>query len=576
MMKLNAMIFGFLLSASFLTLTQSWAAPSPLSPENANKSTKPDALASSAPDQGVLFHPESVDSDGAVTVGGQRIDYRASAGTIIVHPKDWDDAAWREHPGKLSEEEDKEKEDKNKEKNPNDLGDRNPTQAEASMFYVAYFKKGAPSANRPITFLFNGGPGSATVWLHMGAFGPRRVVTQGDGHVPAAPYKLVDNAYSLLDVSDLVFIDAPGTGFSRIAGKDKEKAFYGTDPDAYAFSQFVLGFLSKYGRWNSPKFLFGESYGTPRNANLINILETGDQTDFNGVIQLSQILNFDLSADSPQYNPGTDQAYIVTLPTYAATAWYHNRLPGTKPPALEPFLKEVEHFATTDYALALQEGAAIDPAKKKAIADQLARYTGLDAAYILKSDLRVNGGQFSKMLQNPDEMTTGRLDTRFSGPDLDPLSREAGYDPQSASIASAYVSSFNDYVRKELHYGEGRIYRPSIDVGKYWLSGHQPPGASDPQPGIMNLMPDLASAMKTNPNLKVLLTGGYYDLATPYFEGQYEMRHLPIPDKLQSNIEYHYYQSGHMVYANEASLKMLHDDVARFIKQNVSAAAPEK
>jgi len=545
-----------------------WAATTPLRPQSA--SSTPDALSSAAPDQGVLFHPESVESEGSVTVEGARIDYRAVAGTIIVHPKDWDDAAWREHPGKLSGEESEDKQDKDK-KNEQDLGDRNPTSAEASIFYVAYFKKGVPAKDRPVTFLFNGGPGSSTVWLHMGAFGPRRVLTPGDTHVPAAPYRLVDNAYSLLDVSDLVFVDAPGTGFSRIAGKDKEKAFYGVDPDAYAFSQFVLGFLSKHGRWNSPKYLFGESYGTPRNANLVNILQSGNSIDFNGVIQLSQILNFDLSADSPQYNPGTDQSYIVALPTYAATAWYHNRLGAARPASLETFLKEVEHFATTDYALALQEGAAIEPARKQAIADQLAHYTGLPAAYILKSDLRVNVGQFQKMLQDGDEMSIGRLDSRFSGPDLDPLSKEAGYDPQSASIASAYVSSFNDYVRNDLHYGEGRSYRPEVDVGKYWQSNHQPPGATDPQPGILNLMPDLASAMKTNPNLKILLAGGYFDLATPYFEGRDEMQHLPIPDKLQGNIEYHYYPSGHMVYANEQSLKALHDDVARFIRQNQSA-----
>jgi carboxypeptidase C (cathepsin A) len=565
MIKPNAILFGF--SVLVFASSLAWAAVSPPSPESA--AAKPDAMASSAPDHDTLFHSESVDSDGSVTVGANRIDYRASAGTIIVHPKNWDDALWREHAGKPGEDK-----DKDKEKSGGDEAGQGPTDAEASMFYVAYFKKGAIAEDRPITFLFNGGPGSATVWLHMGAFGPRRVETQGDSHLPAAPYHLVNNAYSLLDVSDLVFVDAPGTGFSRIAGKDKEKAFYGVDPDAYAFSRFILGFLSKYGRWNSPKFLFGESYGTPRNANLINILETGDAVDFNGVIQLSQILNFDLSVDSPQYNPGTDQAYVVALPTYAATAWYHGKLPGTKPPALEPFLKEVEQFATHDYALALQEGAALDPSRKKAIADQLARYTGLDAAYILKSNLRVNGGQFEKMLADADETTTGRLDTRFSGPSLDPLSKEAEYDPQSAAISSAYVSSFNDYVRKVLRYGDGRGYKPSIDVSKYWTSPHQPPVATDPQPGILNLMPDLAQAMTVNPRLKVLLAGGYFDLATPFFEGMYEMRHLPIPDKLQANIEYRYYQSGHMVYANEASLKQLHDDVARFIKEN--AAAPGK
>lgn len=512
------------------------------------ESSKPDALSSATPDQGNLFHAESVNSEGSVTVGGQRIDYRAVAGTIIVHPKHWDDAAWREHA-----------QDKDK-----DAGEHHADSPEASMFYVAYFKKGAPAEGRPITFLFNGGPGSSTVWLHMGAFGPRRVLTPGDTHVSPAPYRMVSNEYSLLDASDLVFIDAPGTGFSRIAGKDKEKAFYGVDPDAYAFSRFIQQFLSKYGRWNSPKFLFGESYGTPRSSNLINILETQDSTDFNGIVHLSQILNFDLSADAPQFNPGTDQAYIVSLPTYAATAWYHNRLTGPKQP-LESFLKEVEHFALTDYALALQQGANLAPAQKRAVAEQLSKYIGLPVDYILKSDLRVNGGQFEKTLQDAQGLTTGRLDTRFSGPSMDPLSREADYDPQSASISSAYVSAFNDYARKDLHYGEGLTYKP--EIGVEWAQDHRPPGADSAQSGILNLMPDLASAMKYNPKLKVLLAGGYYDLATPYFEGKYEMAHLQIPDKLQANIEYHYYPSGHMVYANEASLKALHEAVADFIRR---------
>ena len=511
---------------------------------------KPSASATAAPNKGVLFSPESSTTEGSVTVEGQRIDYRAVAGTLIVHPRGWDDAAQREQAGGAK-----------------DLGDQSNPQAEASMFYVAYFKKGVPSADRPIVFLYNGGPGSSTVWLHMGAFGPRRVVTSDDSHTPAAPYHLVDNAYSLLDVADVVFIDAPGTGFSRIAGKDKEKAFFGIDADAYAFTQFITGFLSQYGRWNSPKYLFGESYGTPRSAVAVNMLETGEAVDFNGVVLLSQILNFDLSADAPEANPGTDEAYITALPTYAASAWYHNRLPGQKPADLPAFLNEVENFATTDYAMALQQGAVLDPARKQAIAEKLAGYTGLPADYILKADLRVTGGEFEKMLQDASGMTTGRLDTRFSGPDMDPLSKEADYDPQSASIGSAYVSAFNSYVRNDLHFGQDKTYKPEIDVFKDWNMNHQPPGAPFPLPGVDNVMPDLASAMKYNPNLKVMVNGGYYDLATPFFEGMYEMRHLPIPQALQANIEYHYYQSGHMVYAHEESLKQIHDNVADFIKR---------
>jgi carboxypeptidase C (cathepsin A) len=518
---------------------------------------KPDAANTASPDKGVIFAPESASSDGSIAVEGQRVDYRAVAGTIVVHPKGWDDAAAREHA---------DKDDK-------DLGDASNPKAEASIFYVAYFKKGAPSAGRPITFLYNGGPGSSTVWLHMGAFGPKRVVTKDDSHTPAAPYSLVDNAYSLLDASDIVFIDAPGTGFSRIAGKDKEKSFYGVDADAYAFGEFIKGFLSKYGRWNSPKYLFGESYGTPRSAVLVNALETGDAIDFNGVILLSQILNFDLSADGPQFNPGTDEAYIVSLPTYAATAWYHNRVAGQKPADLEAYLKEVEQFANTDYTLALQAGSALDPARKQAVAEKLAQYTGLPVAYVLKSDLRIDGGQFEKNLQDAEGLTTGRLDTRFSGPDMDPLSKEADYDPQSASISSAYVSAFNDYVRKDLGFGSGKVYKPEIDVGKDWSqANHQPPGVPYAVPGILNVMPDLASAMKYNPNLKVMVNGGYYDLATPFYEGWFEMHHMPIPASLQSNIEYHYYQSGHMVYAHEAALKELHDNVATFIRQTDNLA----
>ncbi|HEX4737902.1 MAG TPA: peptidase S10 [Allosphingosinicella sp.] len=518
---------------------------------------RPDATRTASPDRGVIFQPESVSSDGSVTVEGQRIDYRAVAGTLVVHPKGWDDAAWRARAANAPGE--------NK---PGELGEENKNpQAEASMFYVAYFKKGVPAPGRPITFLYNGGPGSSTVWLHMGAFGPRRIVTADHEHTPAAPYGVVDNAFSLLDASDLVFIDAPGTGFSRIAGKDKEKAFWGVDADAYAFSQFILGFLSKYGRWNSPKYLFGESYGTPRSAVVVNQLQSEDDVDFNGVILLSQILNFDIDADGPENNPGIDQAYIAALPTYAATTWYHNRLAGPRPENLEPFLHEVEQFATTDYAMALQQGSELDPQRRQQIAQRLAGYTGLPVDYILKANLRISGGEFEKNLQDPAGLTTGRLDTRFSGPTMDPLSKEADYDPQSAAISSAYVSAFNDYVRNRLGYGGETTFRPEVDVFKYWEFKHQVPGASVAFPGATNVMPDMAQALKYNPNLRVLVAGGYFDLATPFYQGWYEMHHLQVPPALLNNIEFHYYPSGHMVYANEQSLKGIHDDVSAFIRR---------
>ncbi len=537
-MNLKSLIFAA--SVATLAAASAHAADAKSKTDDA----KPAAAATPAADAG-LFTPTSSTTEGSVTVEGQTIAYQAVAGTLVVHAKDWDDSGVKAPEAK----------------------DASAAPPEASMFYVAYFKKGAPAADRPITFLYNGGPGSSSVWLHMGAFGPRRVVTKDDSHTPAAPYGLVNNAYSLLDATDVVFIDAPGTGFSRIAGKDKEKAFYGMDADAHAFAAFVTQFLSKYGRYESPKYLFGESYGTPRSAVLVNYLETERDLDFNGVILLSQILNFDLSADYPEANPGTDEAYITSLPTYAATAWYHNKLPGARPADLTAFLAEVEKFATTDYALALQAGSSLDTAHRQAIAEQMARYTGLPVDYLLKADLRITQGMFTHELLSGEGEVAGRLDTRFAGPAMDVLEKEAEYDPQSASISSAYVSDFNDYVRKDLKFGEGREYKPEIQVFQYWSTPHQPPGAPFGIPDIRNVMPDLAYAMKYDPNLKVMVNGGYYDLATPFYEGWYEMHHLQIPPALQNNIEYHYYQSGHMVYAHEAALKELHDNVVAFIRK---------
>jgi len=499
--------------------------------------------------QSRYFTPESVQTRGTVTVEGRRVDYDAICGTLVVHPRGWDDAAPPPDPASKG----------------GDEHAGNPS-AEASMFYVAYFKRGGDESKRPVTFLFNGGPGSSTVWLHMGAFGPRRVVTADDTHTPAAPYQIVNNDYSLLDASDLVFIDAPGTGFSRVVGENKEKAFYGVDPDAHAFAEFITAFLSKYGRWNSPKYIFGESYGTPRAAVLVRMLESEYTLDVNGVIMLSQILNFDLNSDGPESNPGVDVPYVIALPTYAATAWYHDKLPGDdRPTDLRAFLEEVESFAMDEYLRALAMGSELPDAQRDAIADKLHEYTGLPVSYILKANLRISGGEFEKSLQDETNTTTGRLDSRFSGPTIDPLSKEAEYDPQSAAISSAYVSAFNEYVRKTLNYGHDKAFHPFAPLWMTWDFSHHQPGARFSLLQACNTMPDLAMAMKYNPGLKVLLTGGYFDLATPYFEGWYEMHHLKIPASLQDNIQYRYYESGHMVYAHQASLKALHDDVAAFI-----------
>ena len=532
-----------LLAALSVTATAALAAPQKHAP-----GTSPPASVT-AP--GGVFTPRTVRSTGTVTVEGHKIAYDAVAGTIIVHPQGWDDAAKPQGP-----------------KDTLGTADGPPV---ASMFYVAYFKKGADPRTRPVTFLYNGGPGSSTIWLHMGAFGPVRIVTSNDSHTPPAPYRTVDNAYSLLDASDLVFIDAPGTGFSRIEGKGKKKAFWGVDQDGYAFASFITQFLSSYGRWNSPKYLFGESYGTPRSAVLINDLETDWSIDFNGVILLSQVLNFNLMADAPQGNPGIELPYEIELPTLAATAWYHHKL-GSQPGDLQSFLQEVESFAMGDYADALAQGASLPQDQFNAIAAKLHDYTGLPVAYIKKADLRISGPQFEHELLNDSDETTGRLDSRFAGPSMDPLGEEAEYDPQAAAIGSAYVSAFNDYVRRDLHYTTDEAYYPEIDIWNIWEFKHQPPGAPLQLQGAVNVMPDLATAMKYDPNLKICLNGGYFDLATPFYQGMYEMRHLQIPARLQSNIEYHYYQSGHMVYANEVSLQQIHDNVAAFIRKNANQA----
>ena len=404
----------------------------------------------------------------------------------------------------------------------------------------------------------------------MAAYGrvrPKRVVTANDSHTPAAPYNLVNNDASLLDASDLVFIDAPGTGFSRIAGKDKEKAFWGVDEDANAFANFITEFLSKYGRWNSPKYLFGESYGTTRNAVLVNILETDRDVDFNGVIMLSQILNFDLSPD----RAGSQSRHGSALSACACRPMRRRRGITTSCPAHRPISKSfwarcsISRWAITRKRL--QAGAALNTKQRNTIAAKLHQYTGLPVSYILKADLRIDGGEFEKNLQDSSDMTTGRLDTRFSGPTIDPLSQ--GSRLRSA-IRGDFVGLCLGFQRLRAHatalWRRQEYKAEPEEVYKSWDYVHTPPNSGSPQSIAPNVIPDLSDAMKYNPDLRVMLNAGYFDLATPYYEGVYEMRHLQIPRALQSNIEIEFYHSGHMVYANEDSLQELHDNVAAFIR----------
>jgi carboxypeptidase C (cathepsin A) len=472
---------------------------------------------------------------GSVTIGGETVRYTATTGTLIL---------------------------KNKDEKPI-----------ASMSYVAYTKDGVSNPDtRPITFLYNGGPGSSTIWLHMLAFGPKYVKVGNGTLTPHAPYELLNNSNSLLDASDLVFIDAPGTGFGRVLGKEQggegtPKDVYGIDEDARAFAQFITRYITENNRWNSPKFLFGESYGTTRSAVLANMLETDDSVSLNGVMLLSSILNWNISVDFPEVDPGINISYALGLPSYAATAYYHHKLPQ-QPQDLDAFLTQVKQFAMNDYLSALAKGDQLDAATKQQIADKLHQYTGLPVAYILKADLRVSGGEFAHELLGDSDSITGRLDSRYSGPSMDPMAEAANFDPLDSSIDAPTVSMFNQYVRNTLDFGKDMTYKPEINVFPMWDFKHQPPGAPFALPFTPNVMPDLASAMKYDPNLKVMLMGGYYDLGTPFYAAEYEMHQLPMQGRLQKNISYHFFPSGHMVYLNPEVHKSLHDAAAKFIEAN--------
>ncbi len=464
---------------------------------------------------------------GTVTVAGKRITYEAVTGTLVL-------------------------------KNDKDV----PT---ISMSYTAYFKDDERDVSkRPITFIYNGGPGSSTVWLHMGCWGPQKVNIQ-DMSRSRAPYGTVNNDYSLLDASDLVFIDAPGTGFGEIITKEMggagdRKDFFGIDEDGQAFANFIAQFVTDFNRWNSPKYLFGESYGTFRSALVSNLLQSTKNISLNGVMLLSQLLTYSNMTETTTGNPGTDMPFILVLPSFAATAYYHHKLP-VQPAALQPFLKEVENFALTDYSLALNKGADLDEASLNTIAQKLHDYTGLSVEYWKKANLRVRGPQFAQSLLGDSNQITGRLDSRFSGDAIDPLSENAQYDPMNSFIASAFTTTLNTYMRETLKFGNDMTYKVSGQVQPW---NFKRKGSFI---GFPNTMNDLARAMIYSPTMKVLLTGGYYDLGTPYFEGIYEMKHLPMPAALQKNIQYQYFESGHMVYLNPDALKSLHETAVKFINE---------
>jgi carboxypeptidase C (cathepsin A) len=439
-------------------------------------------------------------------------------------------------------------------------------QPAASVFSVAYLLEGAAPATRPVTFLWNGGPGSSSLWLHMGAFGPLRVATNGTGAI-VPPAQLVPNADgTLLDATDLVFVDAPGTGFSRVGGKGKKDDFYGVDQDARAFTAFIERWLTQHDRWGSPKFLIGESYGTTRAANVVDRLQT-DGVGVNGVVLISSALN--LAALDPAL-PGDEMSNVSFLPTEAAVAWYHHALPEPRPPELVPFLAQVRDYARGPYAAALQLGDTLDEATRRAVIAQLHRYTGLDEAYIDRADLRIDPTRFEKELLRGRRQLTGRLDGRFIGYDLDRNSDSPAYDPTlDAGIADAFVSEFNRYIRDDLHFRTDDRYLPFnyAEIGPAWKLMRDASDVGFPQIFLPNVLPDLAQALTRNPALRVFSANGYYDLATPFFGTEKDLHHLGLDPALRSHITYGFYESGHMIYLEPASRRALRDDIETFIRR---------
>ncbi|MBZ5551279.1 MAG: peptidase S10 [Acidobacteriia bacterium] len=467
---------------------------------------------------------ESSVTEHSLRIDGQAIPYKATAGTILIKDTHGE-----------------------------------PT---AAIFYIAYTRADVKDLNqRPLAFLYNGGPGSSSAWCHMGAFGPRRVVTADAQATPPAPYKIEDNTNSPLDKADLVFIDPVGTGFSRAVGKAKDKDFWGVDEDVESLAQFILTYVNRNDRWNSPKFLIGESYGTFRSVALANYLQSRDGMYFNGIDLISTVL--DLGTLS--FHPGEDMPYVFYLPSYAATASYHKILKN-RPEDFSAFLEQARHFAATEYADALMKGAKLSGAEKGAVAKKLAGYTGLGEDYLLKANLRVTLGQFREELQRSGGRTTGRLDARFSGPIEDLLAENATYDPQSAAVSGAFTAAFNYYVRDELKFGGDKHYvLGNRDAGRNWnwKRGEARGGGF---PGSPNVMGDLVQAMITNAHLQIQVENGLYDLATPFFATEYTMDHLGLPEMLQGHIRMDYYDAGHMMYLNEESLAKLKKNVARFIE----------
>lgn len=459
---------------------------------------------------------------GSVTVDGRSIAYTATAGTLTL----------RDAKGK-------------------------PT---ASIFYTAFT---APGKNRPVTFLYNGGPGSASVWMRMGSFAPTKVTTTDPVAVAPAPYTAGPNPDSLIGSTDLVFLDAPGSGYSRALGDTDPGKFYGVDQDVGAFADAIQRYITKNGRWGSPKYIFGESYGTTRSGALAQEME-GRGMSLNGVILLSSIMNYGIRQS------GFDNIHIGYLPSYAATAWYHNKV-ANRPASVEQFVEEARQFANGPYAIALGKGQDLPAAEEDAVAREMSRFTGLSVEFIKSANLRVDLSRFRKELLRDERETLGRFDSRYVGTDADAAGEGPEYDPSSTGITGLYISSFMDQLHSTFGYDTNLDYRRSArDGGNFeWDWSHKAPGYGySSQQNLVDVTADLSRAMRTNPYLRVLSLNGYYDMATPFHSTERDLKHMMLEPKLRQNLQFKYYAAGHMIYLNPEALHQMRVDLQAFYAQD--------
>jgi carboxypeptidase C (cathepsin A) len=427
---------------------------------------------------------------------------------------------------------------------------------DAEMFFVAYTLDGQEGGKRPLTFCFNGGPGSATVWLHMGAVGPKQVVLEPNGFMPAAPYRITDNPNTLLDRSDLVFVDAIATGFSRAANAEMTKKFLGVQGDIEAFGEFIRMYITRYDRWTSPLFILGESYGTTRAAGIAGYL-ADHGISFNGITLLSTAMDF----GTLEFAKNNDVPYVLLVPSFTMIAAYHKRLAPDLMQDLAKTRQEAEHWASTDYMLALAKGDGLSPDERQKIVDQYSRYTGIDRKVIDNANLRIDVGEFTHNLLLDQKLRVGRLDGRFTGVDPEGLLDTRFYDPTSSAILPPYTSVFNNYVRTELGYKVDvpyKVFAWDEPAFQKWEWG-------EATKGYPNTGPGLRAALAKNPYLRVLVMEGYYDLATPYYAANYSVDHLDLGPNFRKNISFETYEAGHMVYVDNGSHQKMKKDLVDFM-----------